>query len=139
MALVVEYAIETGMRRGEIANQRRKHRKGNILLIPETKTDTPRTISLSKRTVKILEWLDEREDGYIWGYSPDMISSLFYKTCKELNVEDLRFHDLRHEAASRFIENGLSIPEVALITGQSFKILQRYTYLKAKDIADKLQ
>ena len=34
------------------------------------------------------------------------------------NIKDLHFHDLRHEAISRFFEKGLSIPEVALISGR---------------------
>ena len=138
MALMVEYAIETGMRRGEIAKQRAEHRKGNILLIPETKTDKPRTIPLSKRAVEILDSLDNRADGFVWGYAPDVVSSLFYKACNQIGIVDLRFHDLRHEAASRFFEKGLSIAEVALITGQSFAILQRYTHLRAEDIVNKL-
>ena len=52
---------------------------------------------------------------------------------------DFRFHDLRHEALSRFFEMGLSIPEVALISGhKDVKMLMRYTHLRAKDLARKL-
>ena len=36
---------------------------------------------------------------------------------KKAEVTDLRFHDLRHEAVSRFFEMGVSVPEVALISG----------------------
>ena len=32
-------------------------------------------------------------------------------------ITDLHFHDLRHEAISWFFEKGLSVPEVALISG----------------------
>ena len=54
---------------------------------------------------------------------------------KRANVEDLRFHDLRREAISRFFEKGLSIPEVALISGhKDVRMLFRYTHLKAEDI-----
>jgi len=52
---------------------------------------------------------------------------------------DLRFHDLRHEAISRFFEVGLSIPEVALISGhKDAKMLFRYTHLRAGNIIGKL-
>ena len=55
------------------------------------------------------------------------------------NVEDLRFHDLRREAISRFFEKGLSVPEVALISGhKDVRMLFRYTHLKAEDIIKKL-
>ena len=36
---------------------------------------------------------------------------------KRSGIKDLRFHDLQHEAVSRFFEMGLGVPEVALISG----------------------
>jgi hypothetical protein len=52
---------------------------------------------------------------------------------------NLRFHDLRHEATSRLFEKGLNIMEVASITGhKDLRSLQRYTHLKAEDLAEKL-
>ena len=58
---------------------------------------------------------------------------------KKGNIKDLHFHDLRHEAISRFFEKGLSIPEVALISGhKDVRMLFRYTHLKAEDILRKL-
>ena len=55
------------------------------------------------------------------------------------NIKDLHFHDLRHEAISQFFEKGLSIPEVALISGhKDVRMLFRYTHLKAEDILRKL-
>jgi integrase len=54
-------------------------------------------------------------------------------------IEDLRFHDLRHEATTRLFEKGLNIMEVASITGhKDLRMLRRYTHLKAEDLAQKL-
>ena len=54
-------------------------------------------------------------------------------------VEDACFHDLRHEATSRFFERGLNVMEVAAITGhKDLRMLQRYTHLRAEDLAKKL-
>ena len=54
-------------------------------------------------------------------------------------IDDLRFHDLRHEAISRFFEMGLSIPEVALISGhKDYRMLARYTHLRAEDLVKRL-
>ena len=48
-------------------------------------------------------------------------------------------HDLRHEAVSRFFELGLSIPEVALISGhRDVRMLFRYTHLKPEDVGTKI-
>ena len=55
-------------------------------------------------------------------------------------LQGLHFHDLRHEATSRFFELGLNVVEVAAITGhRDLKMLQRYTHLRAADLAWKLQ
>ncbi len=52
---------------------------------------------------------------------------------------DLHFHDLRHEVISRFFEKGLSVPEVALLSGhRDYRMLFRYTHLRAEDIVKKL-
>ncbi|AJY12204.1 site-specific integrase [Burkholderia dolosa] len=51
----------------------------------------------------------------------------------------LRWHDLRHEAASRLFEKGLNPMEVASITGhRSMQMLKRYTHLKPESLLEKL-
>ena len=51
----------------------------------------------------------------------------------------LRFHDFRHEAISRFVEIGLNMPEVAVISGhQDPRMLFRYTHLRAEDLLPKI-
>ena len=74
------------------------------------------------------------------GMRPDSVTQAFNRACKRLGISDLRIHDLRHEATSRFFERGFSIPEVALITGHSdWASLKRYTQLRPQDLVDKLQ
>jgi len=61
------------------------------------------------------------------------------RATRRAGIEDLRFHDLRHEAATRLFEKGLNIMEVASITGhKDLRMLRRYTHLKAEDLARKL-
>ncbi len=58
---------------------------------------------------------------------------------RRAGITDLHFHDLRHEAISKFFEKGLSVPEVALISGhRDYRMLFRYTHLRAEDIVGKL-
>ena len=67
----------------------------------------------------------------IFPVSTDAISASFTRACKILGIEDLHFHDLRHEAASRLFEMGQSIPQVATVTGhRSWTSLQRYSHLR---------
>ena len=61
------------------------------------------------------------------------------RLCRRASIEDLHFHDLRHEAISRYFERGLSVPEVALISGhRDYRMLFRYTHLRPEDVAKKL-
>ncbi|WP_176059961.1 site-specific integrase [Paraburkholderia sp. BCC1876] len=54
-------------------------------------------------------------------------------------IKELRWHDLRHEAASRLFEKGLHPMEVASITGhRSMQMLKRYTHLKPESLLEKL-
>lgn len=58
---------------------------------------------------------------------------------KRAGIPDLRFHDLRHEAVSRLFEAGLSVPEVAMVSGhRTPAMLFRYTHPKAEEVAKKL-
>ena len=52
---------------------------------------------------------------------------------------DLTFHDIRHEAVSRFVESGLSLAQVQMISGhRDLRMLMRYTHLQTDDIVAKL-
>ncbi len=67
------------------------------------------------------------------------VSQAFSRACLRHGIEGLRFHDLRHEATSRFFENGLNIMEVSLITGhRSLAMLNRYNHLTPESLIAKL-
>ena len=131
---IIEVALETGMRRGEILKIKSEHIKGQTLLIPETKNGHSRTIPLTKRALYIL-----KNTELPFPMSPNAVRLAWNRLKNKGNIKDLHFHDLRHEAISRFFEKGLSIPEVALISGhKDVRMLFRYTHLKAEDILSKL-
>lgn len=146
----IRLAIETGMRRGEILNMRRADLDldNGLLTIPETKTDIPRTIPLSDSAALILRRLQENAAGAEVRLFPITANAfrLAWERCKRRasktkpGIIDLRFHDLRHEAVSRFFELGLNVPEVAAISGHKDpRMLFRYTHLKPEDIVAKLR
>ena len=77
--------------------------------------------------------------GKVFPLSPVALRGLWNRVCKRAGIADLRFHDLRHEATSRFFEKGLNVMEVGAITGhKDLRMLQRYTHLRAEDLAMKL-
>jgi integrase len=156
---MVAIALETAMRRGELASMRWEHldRRARVLLVPETKTGEPRRVPLSSRALAVLDGLVRRLDGYVWGVRADSITQAFDRVVKRARADyeaecrekgekpgpqmltGLRFHDLRHEATSRLFEKGLNPMEVAAITGhKTLQMLKRYTHLRAEDLVDRL-
>ncbi len=157
---LTRFAIETAMRQEEISKMEWTHVdfKKRILMIPEAKVE-PRRIPLSPESVRILSSLPRRMDGRVWGITPHAIAVAWRRAVararvayeKECNQKkgikpdpaflvDLTFHDLRHEATSRFFEKGLNPMQVAAITGhKTLQMLKRYTHLKAEDLAELLK
>lgn len=78
-----------------------------------------------------------REEERIFPFNGDSISAAFTRACKMVDINDLHFHDLRHEGVSRLFEMGWTIPQVAGVSGhRSWQSLRRYTHMD--EIGDKL-
>lgn len=56
------------------------------------------------------------DNGLLLPFESKTISAYFTRACQTLGIEDLRFHDLRHEGASRLAEDGYTIPELQQVT-----------------------
>lgn len=144
LATIIALAVETAMRRGELAalTWANIDLKKCIAHLPKTKTDSPRSVPLSKAAVAALKKLPRNiSEGKVFRLQAESISQAFERACEphRANLVDLRFHDLRHEATSRLFEKGLNVMEVATITGhKTLDMLKRYTHLKAEDLAKKL-
>jgi integrase len=147
----IQLAIETGLRRGELLGIRWQHVDFDaaVLHVPFTKTDKSRTIPLTDRAIKILterRAVFSTDDKLAFPVSANAFR-LAWERCKRraerngcTEIGELRFHDLRHEAVSRFFEKGLNTAEVASISGhRDLRMLFRYTHLKAEDIGAKIR
>jgi integrase len=137
---VIELAVETGMRRGELLSLRRSRTdfSRRLTWLPITKSGRSRHVPLSPRAVEILMKLPGGADEF-FPISQVAFRQAWDRLIKRAGVSNLRFHDLRHEAISRFFEMGLSVPEVTLISGhKDARMLFRYTHLRAEDVASKL-
>lgn len=77
-----------------------------------------------------------RRQGRVFPHSENTVTLKMSKACKHLGIEDLHFHDLRHDGISRmFVPGKYSIPEVAAVSGhKSWKNLQRYTQIDPRDL-----
>ncbi|MCJ2135172.1 site-specific integrase [Methylobacterium sp. J-026] len=139
---IVEFAIETAMRKGELLRTRwiDLNLQQSTLHIEMTKNGYARTIPLTPRALSILESIKIRKDTpCIFNIKYGTLSSWWTELLQCAGVRNCRWHDLRHEGISRHFEHGLSIPEVALISGhRDYSMLKRYTHIRPENVAAKL-
>jgi integrase len=165
LADAIRFAVETAGRREEISRMTWDlvNLKKKTVTLVNTKDKIhsdgeKRIVPLSPGALRILSELPRSFDGRVWGVEPHSITRAFIraktrarkayeKECEEKGTKpdpgflvDLTFHDLRHEATSRFFEKGLNPMQVAAITGhKTLQMLKRYTHLKAEDLAELLK
>ncbi len=128
--------LATGLRLGEISGIRREHIDGNTLLIPRRKNgDTNVKVPLSDNAQSVLKNMELPIKLKKRG-----IQIKWSRLMKKYEIEDLHFHDLRHEAISKYLENGVSIQDVQVLSGhRDIRVLMRvYANLRPNQVASKL-
>lgn len=165
---LVRLAIETAMRRGELLalTWENVNLKRQTAHLPDTKNGDPRTVPLSTRAVAILDSLpkpepdDDEEVQRVGAVFPTTALALrkgfaraieraqeqYRADCKQAKrrpvvgfLEDVHFHDTRHEAASRLAEKLTNVLELSAVTGhKDLRMLKRYYHPRAEDLAKKL-
>ena len=140
---IIRFALETAMRREEIARMEWEHvsLRSRSVFLPETKNAEARTVPLSPVAIDILQNLPrENEQQLVFGVDKEAITYAMKDVRASTGITDLRFHDLRHEATSRLFENtDLDVMEIKAITGyKTLQMLARYTHLRTARLADRL-
>ncbi|MDR2876004.1 MAG: site-specific integrase [Methylobacillus sp.] len=162
---LVEFALETGMRRSEILGLEWQFvdKVTGIAHIPDTKSGkgdgvpVSRDVPLSKRALEILEELPREIEGRVFSLSSESIKKAFARAvgrarktyeaeCKEAGetplarmLVDLRFHDLRHEATSR-LAKVYDIKQLSKVGGwRNLNTLARYYNPTAMELVQKLR
>ena len=138
---IIDIAVETAMRRSEILSLTWENVdiQNGTCHLPMTKNGSPRTVPLTSKARQIVKSCFQNSE-LVFPVSSNAVRLSWDRLRARAGINDLRFHDLRHEAISRFFERGLSIAEVALISGHKDpRMLFRYTHLRAEDVAKKLQ
>jgi integrase len=108
---------------------------------PRKKIGNHMTLFLPKRALNLIE-RQPRVDGEprVFPYAESTIGTAFQRAYKWAGVEDLTFHDMRHEGVSHLFELHNLIPQVAMVSGhKSWANLQRYTHLKQLEPFDKYE
>jgi len=145
---IIRFAVATAMRQEEIARLRWEDYDpvGKMLIVRDRKD--PRKKVGNHQRIPLLDvsgydpcaLIEEqrkilKRSERIFPYNGRSVGTAFRRVCCDLEIADLHFHDLRHEATSRLFEAGFTIEQVALVTGhKDWKMLRRYTHLRPESL-----
>lgn len=131
--VIVRFAVASAMRLAEITRLRWDDLDVKKKTIVVRSRKHPSMKSVNHQTVPLLgEAFDivnaqPRTAPFVFPYNHESVSAAFERACDALGIEDLRFHDLRHEGVSRLFEMGYSAMEVMLVSGhRDVNSLRRY-------------
>lgn len=143
---IIILAWETAMRRGEILaltpamidfRQRVIH-----LADHQTKNAEARDVPLSSTALDLLKSLCEGKEEERYRYTklfslrPYSVSQAFRRACREVRIEGVCFHSLRHTCITRYAEKGLNTIQLQCISGhKDITMLARYSHIKASSVA----
>ncbi len=137
---LVVVALSTGARKGEIMSLRWQDvdTKKGAMTLHDTKNGEVRLVPLQGLALELVKNLGKirnlhtdlifhsRRDPK----KPIEIQTIWDKAIKQAQIENFRFHDLRHSAASYLAMNGASIAEIAEVLGhKTLQMVKRYAHL----------
>jgi integrase len=149
MSEIIQFAIATAMREDEICRARWEDVNFRLKTLIIRDRKDPKVKAGNNQYIPLLSvsgydaWaiLEKRRidckkvSGRIFPYNTRSVGTAFHRACNKLGIDDLRFHDLRHEGTSRLFEAGFTIEQTALVTGhKDWKMLRRYTHLKPEHL-----
>ena len=140
---IIDFAIQTGRREGEITrlqwsdvDETTRTALLRDVKHPREKVGNNKRFPFLGDAWRIVQEQPRLEnEGRVFPFKSSSIGTAFTRACKNLGIKNLRFHDLRHEAASRLFEQGYSIEQVAAVTlHESWTDLKRYTQLRPESL-----
>lgn len=151
---LIELSIETGMRQSEVLGIEWNdvHTKEKYIQLDDSKSGDPRQVPLSPKAIKIFDGMARPiKSERVFKVTQDALIRGFNKACKlaiedkkdDKNIkfgfmENLKFHDLRHEAASRWASRLESHELCKMFGWKTMQMALRYYHPTALSIADKL-
>lgn len=140
-----EFTVATGVRQGELLSMQWEDLNSKqcyvMLRNPEKiKNQEIRAVPLSSRAMSVLDNLPGERTGQIFKLPKGTLYSAFRHALKRAQIDNLTWHDLRHEALSRIAEmDDFNLIEIAAISGhKNLQTLKRYIHLQARKLAQKL-
>jgi integrase len=141
---IVETALLTGMRAGELFSLRWDQIINGMIYLKDTKSNKPRQIPISERLEEVLREERRRhqlKSPYVFcnkdGKRFNDIRNSFKSACRKVGIVDFRFHDLRHTFASHLVMRGVGLRAVQELLGHcDMKLTMRYAHLAPGHLRD---
>ena len=134
-------ALETAMRRSELLRLEWNDidRSRSLITVRQGKNGHARFVPITSACLEALSNL-EGQDARVFGMTPSGVANAWVVLRARAGYPKIRFHDLRHEAISRLFEKGLTVPEVAAISGhRTPSQLFRYAHADMQKIVTKIE
>ena len=137
---IIRLLLLTGCRKGEIVRLRWSEVRDDMLALADSKTG-PRKVPLGTRARSILERQPRGGSAFVFPSPLDPARprgvqlSLWNRLRREVGIEDVRLHDLRHTHASHAVMSGVPVPVVSRLLGHSnVRMTLRYAHLGDREI-----
>ncbi len=133
---IVECAIMTGMRRGEILSLKWDQVRNGFIYLEKTKTNEARQIPISDDLELIFKGIRKDQhltSKHVFTYMGEQVQEIkrsFKTALKRAGIQNFRFHDLRHTFASQVLLKGGSLKDIQELLGhKSMSMTLRYSHL----------
>ena len=135
--LIVLLAITTGARKGELTKLRWNDIdfERRTAHVSTTKNGQPKVLPLTDSVMKELQLFDTKDSSLIFASKVKEEVAYYFtkpwkKALEDADIEDFRFHDLRHSCASYLAQSGASLLEIADVLGhKQISVTKRYAHL----------
>lgn len=141
---ILEVALHTGMRKGELLSLTWEQIKGGLIYLRETKSKRPRQIPIDDRVAQVFKELRAKnrwKSPFVFlghdGKPLGDVKKAFLGAVRRAGLENFKFHDLRHTFASHLVMKGASIKAVQLLLGhKESRTTDRYAHLAPEHLRE---
>lgn len=140
IAIAFLFAIETAMRQKEIwtLDWSRVFLERKFVTLPKTKNGFKRDVPLTKEAIRLLKLMEQKVKGRVFEFNQESSAAIFRRCIKMTGIENLTFHDSRHEGLTRLARK-LDMLDLARMVGhRDPRSLMIYYNATAEEIADRL-
>jgi integrase len=140
IAVAFLLAIETAMRQGEMwaLDWKDVSIEKQVAVVLDSKNGDRRRVPLSKRAVELLKKLEPKESGMVIGTPQESSGVIFRRIVKMAGIDNLTFHDTRHEAITRLAKKLPMLDLARMVGHRDPRSLMVYYNETAEEIAKRL-